>query len=160
VTMGVNPDFRDLFFELNAADARYLVVGAYAVTFHSRPRFTKDVDVLVDPTPENATRVRAALRAFGAPLKDLTEKDLATKGIVFQIGIAPNRIDILTSIGGVEFGPAWERRVDSEYGDCAIHVLSREDLIVNKRTVGRPQDLVDLKELEQGEKPDRRRRRH
>jgi hypothetical protein len=157
--MGVNPDFRDLFFELNAAEARYLVVGAYAVTFHSRPRFTKDLDVLVDPTPENAARVHAALRAFGAPLKDVTPKDLATPGIVFQIGVAPNRIDILTSIGAVEFGPAWKRRVDSTYGDCAIHVLSREDLIANKRAVGRPQDLVDLRELEAGDKQDRRRRR-
>jgi hypothetical protein len=156
--MSVNPDFRDLFFELNAAEARYLVVGAYAVTFHSRPRFTKDLDVLVEPTLENAARVHAALKSFGAPLKDVTAKDLATPGIVFQIGIAPTRIDILTEIDAVEFGPAWERRAESVYGDCAIHVLSREDLIANKRAVGRPQDLADVKELEGGAKPDRRRR--
>jgi hypothetical protein len=151
--MGVNPDFRDLFFELNAADARYLVVGAYAVTFHSRPRFTKDLDVLVDPTPQNAARVHRALRSFGAPLEDVTEQDLATPGIVYQIGVEPNRIDVITEIDGVAFGPAWEARVDSVYGDCAIHVLSREDLIASKRAAGRPQDLADLRELEGGEPP-------
>jgi len=156
--MGVNPDFRDLFFELNAAEARYLVVGAYAVTFHSRPRFTKDLDVLVEPTPANAARVHAALKSFGTPLKDVTERDLATPGMVYQIGVAPNRIDIITRIEAVEFGPAWDRRVQSVYGDCPIHVLSKEDLIANKRAVGRPQDLADVKELEAGREPDRRHR--
>jgi hypothetical protein len=154
--MSVNSDFRDLFFELNAAEARYLVVGAYAVTFHGRPRYTKDLDILVDPTPENAARVYKALASYGAPLKDVTVKDLATPGIVYQMGVEPSRIDVITEIEAVVFGPAWERRVESVYGDCPIHMLSKADLITNKRAVGRPQDLVDARELEGGEGPDRR----
>lgn len=148
--MAVNPDFRDLFFELNAASVRYLVVGAYAVTFHSRPRFTKLLDVWVDPSPQNAARVFRALAAFGAPLSGVRLEDFTTRGTVFQIGVAPNRVDVLTEIEAVEFGPAWERRSEGRYGDCPIQVLSRADLIANKKAVGRPQDLLDVDELSKG----------
>lgn len=146
----VNSDFRDLFCALNAAEARYLVVGAYAVTFHARPRFTKDLDVWIDPAPENAARVWKALASFGAPMAGVEVNDFSTAGTVFQIGVAPNRIDVLTSIEGVVFVPAWERRARAEYGDQEIGILSRVDLIANKRAVGRPLDLDDVRELERG----------
>ena len=145
----INPDFRDLFSALNAAEARYLVVGAYAVTFHARPRFTKDLDVWVGHAPDNAARVWKALAAFGAPMADVRPEDFSRPNTVFQIGIVPNRIDVLTTIEGVEFTLAWERRVRSEYGDQVLWILSRADLITNKRTLARPQDLEDVRELEQ-----------
>jgi len=145
--MAVNPDFKDLFAAFNAAEVRYLVVGAYAVTFHARPRFTKDLDVWVDPEPQNAARVYQALTAFGAPLEGVSESDFADPDLVFQIGVAPNRIDVVMGIEGVEFPDAWPRRVETRYGPCAVHVISRQDLIANKRAVGRPRDQEDLRAL-------------
>lgn len=143
----INPDFRDLLFAFNAHDVRYLIVGGYAVAFHARPRFTKDLDVWIDPEPGNAERAWNALAGFGAPLEGVSVEDLATPGTVLQIGIAPNRIDVLTTCAGLEFATCWERSVSWEYGDARLRVLSRSDLIENKRTVGRPQDLLDLEAL-------------
>lgn len=144
----MNSDFRDLLFEFNAADVRYLVVGGYAFFFHAAPRFTKDLDVWVEPTPENASRVLEALRRFGAPLGDLTREDLEKPGMTFQMGLPPNRIDVLTEIANVTFADAWSRRAKAQYGDQVMWVLSKADLIANKRAVGRPRDLEDVKELE------------
>ncbi len=144
----INPDFNDLLRAFNAAEVRYLVVGAYAVTFHAQPRFTKALDLWIEASPENAARVHAALTSFGAPIGDLTLDDLANAEMVYQIGVAPNRIDILMGVSGLEFREAWPRRVDSSYGDCSIHVISKRDLIRNKRAAGRPQDLIDLRALD------------
>ncbi len=149
--MAINPDFKDLLAAFNDADVRYLVVGAYAVTFHARPRFTKDLDIWVEATPENAARVMAALRSFGAPVDDLTIEDLSNEQMVYQMGIAPNRIDVLMGVTGVQFVAAWERRESFAYGDCPVHVISKRDLIASKRAAGRPQDLLDLKALEPDE---------
>jgi hypothetical protein len=144
----MNPDFRDLFAAFNAAEVRYLVVGAHAVMHYARPRFTKDLDVWVDPARENAPRTHAALQAFGAPLDRVTSADFSDPEAVFQIGVAPNRIDVLMGVTGLTFPEAWSRRVPSTYGDIAIHLLAREDLIRNKRATGRPQDLEDLRALD------------
>jgi len=146
--MATNRDFRDLFSALNAAEVRFLVVGGYAITFHARPRFTKDLDVWVDPDPANAERTFRALAAFGAPMRDLKPGDFADSELVLQIGMPPNRIDILMGIQGVTFPEAWDRRVTAKYADCAVAYLSKADLIRNKRAVGRPQDLEDVRELE------------
>jgi hypothetical protein len=140
----VNPDFRDLFAALNGAGARYLVVGGYAVAFHAEPRYTKDLDVWVEPSADNAVRVFAALNEFGAPLGDLSAEDLARPGLIFQIGVPPNRIDIITSIDGVGFTEAWEGRARMNYGGWPIAVIGREALLKNKRATGRPQDLIDV----------------
>lgn len=142
--MSVNRDFRDLFAALNAAGARYLVVGGYAVAFHAEPRFTKDLDIWVEASGPNAARVMTALREFGTPLANLADGDLAQPELVFQIGIPPNRIDLVTSIEGVAFSEAWPRRASTRYGDQPIAVIGREDLTENKRACGRPQDLLDL----------------
>lgn len=146
--MAINPDFRDLFAALNAAGARYLLVGGYALAVHAVPRYTKDLDVWVAATPENAPLVHKALREFGAPLENVTEADLAAPGLVFQIGVAPNRIDIVTTIDGVDFLDAWPSKMTTTYGDQTIAVIGRTHLIANKRATGRPQDRVDADMLE------------
>lgn len=145
--MLVNPDFSDLFSALNAAKARYLLVGGYAFSFHAEPRYTKDLDIWVDPTEENADAVWRALAAFGAPMSEISREDLATAGMVFQLGVPPNRIDTVTSIDGVSFADAWEGRVETLYADQPIHVIGKAALIQNKRAAGRRQDLIDVERL-------------
>lgn len=146
--MPVNPDFRDLFSAFNAAGVRYLLVGGYAVAFHAEPRFTKDLDLWIDASAANSELVHAALRAFGAPLGETTAADLAVPEQVLQIGVPPNRVDLVTSIDGVTFDAAWPNRVETEYGDQHIWVIGRADLIANKRASGRPQDGLDIAILE------------
>ena len=143
-----NQDFRDLFVELNAQGVEFLIVGAHALAAHGHVRATKDLDVWVKPERENAARVISALRAFGAPTQAVTEDDFAVPGITFQIGIEPVRIDILTAVDGLTFEPAWQNRVASEYGGEPVFVVSREDLIRNKRASARPQDWADIAALE------------
>lgn len=144
----VNPDFRDLLAEFNAQSVEYLVVGAHALAAHGHVRATKDLGVWVRPSPENASRVLRALAEFGAPLHDLSEGDLTLPGVVFQIGVAPVRIDVITAIDGVEFEAAWADCVKVSLGDLPVPVLSREHLIANKRASGRLQDLADVEWLE------------
>ncbi|MGH7288780.1 MAG: nucleotidyl transferase AbiEii/AbiGii toxin family protein [Myxococcota bacterium] len=144
----MNPDFRDMLFALSGEGVEYLLVGAYALAVHGMPRATGDMDLWVRPSTENAARALAALRRFGAPLGELSEADLTRPGTVFQIGVAPRRIDFLTSIDGVEFEPAWRNRVTTVLADLEVPVLSREDFVTNKRAVGRPKDLADVAWLE------------
>ena len=148
--MPANPDFRDLFAAFNAGRVKYLLVRGYALAFHGRPRFTKDLDVWLEPDAENAVRAYAALEAFGAPLNALSSADLAQPGLIFQIGVAPNRIDVLTAIDGVSFDEAWPERQETRYSDQSVPVISRKHLILNKRATGRPQDILDAQELEKG----------
>jgi hypothetical protein len=143
----MNEDFRDLLAEFNARHVEFLLVGAHALAAHGHVRATQDLDIWVRPIVENAKQVIEALRAFGAPLHDLTEKDLATPGVIFQIGVEPIRIDVLTTIDGVQFDEAWEARMISQYGDQPVGVLSREHLIRNKLAVARTQDLADVEAL-------------
>ena len=146
----MNPDFVALLRELSAADARFLVVGAYAVSFHARPRTTGDLDVWIEPTAANAARAFRALRAFGAPLEGLSEADLAQPGVVYQIGVAPRRIDLLTALTALSFEEAWAGRVLGRFGELEVPFIGREALIRNKRALGRPRDLADLELLEPG----------
>jgi hypothetical protein len=144
----VSPDFKDLLSAFNAQRVEYLVVGAHALAAHGYVRATGDLDVWVRPEPENAKRVIEALRAFGVPLHDLSEADLTRAGTVFQIGVAPIRIDVLTSIDGVGFAEAWTGRLTARFEDLPVPVLALRDLLANKRAVGRPQDLADVDWLE------------
>ncbi len=143
----MNPDFVDLLRAFAAADVRYLVVGAYAVSLHSRPRGTGDLDLWIEPTRDNATRVLAALKEFGAPTANLTAADLTASDSVVQIGVAPRRIDLLTTLTGVAFAEAWPDRVEGSIGGVACPVIGREALVRNKRALGRPRDLADLEML-------------
>lgn len=145
--MPTNPDFRDLLSELNAAGAEFLVVAAHAVMFFTEPRFTKDLDIWVGCDRRNAVRVHRALETFGAPLTDLSVDDLSVEGTIFQIGVPPNRIDVLTSIAALDFPSAHLRAVATSYGGVPIWILSAEDLITNKRAVGRKQDEIDVEKL-------------
>ena len=143
------PDFLDLLEALLAAQARFLVVGGYAVGVHGYPRATKDLGIWVDATAQNAPRVMAALQTFGAPLHGLTEQDLRTAGVGLQIGVPPGRIDILTQISGVDFEQAWPQRLEASFfGRMVCPVIGRQDLITNKRASARAQDLADVEALE------------
>jgi len=127
--MPVNRDFRDLFSAFSAADVRFLVVGAHAVIFYSVPRYTKDLDLWIEPTPENAAKAWRALAAFGAPLQGVSVEDLCAPGTILQIGVEPNRIDILTEVEGLSFEEAWNGRQMSSYGSVPIGLLNLDDLI-------------------------------
>ena len=140
----LNPDFYDMLSVLCDEGAEFLLVGAYALATHGLPRATGDMDIWIRRSEENAERVWRALRRFGAPLTGLTEDDLNTPNLVFQIGIAPRRIDILTSIDAVQFDEAWPDRRVVEIEGLSIGVIGRLHLIRNKRAVGRPQDLADV----------------
>lgn len=145
--MEFNPDFRDLFFELNAGRVEYLIVGGYAVIYHAEPRYTKDIDILISPSPRNARQVLDALIRFGAPTANLSPRDLSDPELVIQLGIAPNRIDILMKIKGVSFETAWKKRVAVRYADQRVWMIDLESLRRAKRAAGRPQDLLDLEAL-------------
>ena len=146
--MQLNPHFSDLLSEFNAAGVRYLVVGAYVLSYYGRPRTTGDLDLWVDSTDANAQRVFRALRDFGAPLEGISPADFSAPGTVFQIGVAPSRIDVLTSLTGLTFRTAWKNRLRARYGKNPISFLSERDFIRNKRAVGRTRDLADAEEVE------------
>lgn len=143
----MNQDFVDLLRAFVAHNVRFLIVGAYALGVHGRPRATGDLDVWVDATPENAPRIMQALAQFGAPLTHVTEADFATPGIVFQMGLAPVRIDILTDLTGLRFVDAWPNRVRAPFGPIDVDVVGREAFIRNKRATGRARDLGDIESL-------------
>lgn len=145
--MSVNRDFKDLFKALNSCRVRYLVVGAHAVMQYTEPRYTKDIDVWVEPTPKNARLVWQAMTKFGAPLDHVTEADFANPKLIFQMGISPNRIDIMMGVPGLRFPAAWARRQRSQYGGISIAILSKADIAKAKRKAGRPQDRLDLAAL-------------
>jgi len=142
-------DFRDVLAELVAAKARFLVVGAHALSAHGVPRATVDLHVWVDAEPGNAERVFAALALFGAPLDALgiTLKDFVTPNMVSQFGVPPYRIDILTSVSGVGFAAAWEERIEAEIEGVLVPIIGLQSFIANKRASGRPKDRVDLEYL-------------
>lgn len=146
----MNRDFEEMLGALLEADADFMVIGAHAVAVYARPRATGDLDIWVRPTPSNAERVWNALVSFGAPLDQLTRQDLVAEDVVFQIGVAPSRIDLLTTIGGVEFDEAWGRRTSVELWGLEVPVIGREDLIRSKRATGRERDIADVAELERG----------
>lgn len=140
----MNRDFLDLLRAFIAADVRFLIVGAYALAVHGRPRATGDLDVWVDPTPSNASRIIGALAEFGAPMADIAESDFATPGVTYQIGVPPGRIDILTDLTGLTFAEAWPDRLRRSFGDVDVDFIGRAAFIRNKRATGRTKDLGDI----------------
>ena len=147
----LNPDFRDMLSALSEHEVEYMVVGAYALAFHGLPRATGDIDIWVRCSPENASRVCEALTSFGAPLAGIAVEDFAEPGNIVQIGVAPRRIDILTSIDGVEFDHAADNRVTASIDGIRVPIIGRQQLVDNKRAAGRPQDIADLAWLEGSE---------
>lgn len=145
--MEVYQDYKELFASLNSRNVNYVIVGAYAMAFHGHPRFTGDIDILVQPAADNAGRVIRALEDFGFSFPDLTADDFNTIDNVIQLGVPPVRVDLLTSITGVEWNQVDEHKVPGLYGDIDVWFISREDLIQNKRSSGRRKDLADLEAL-------------
>jgi hypothetical protein len=148
----MNSDFKDLLKVLNDYKVHYLVVGGYAVMTYTEPRYTKDLDIWIEASPKNARAVFRALGRFGAPLANLTEADFAGEGFFYHMGRPPSRIDVLMSIAGVRFVDAWPNRVNINFDGVLGHVISRKDLIANKRAVGRHQDLADVDSLAEAER--------
>jgi len=128
-------------------NARFLIVGAYSMAVHGFPRATGDIDIWVEATNENSENVYKALSEFGAPLKEINGETFSVEGIVYQIGVAPRRIDILTAIDGVNFSEAYEKRKEFCIDDITLPFISEGDLIANKEASGRDKDKVDAKEL-------------
>jgi predicted nucleotidyltransferase len=143
----LNKNFRDMLFALNDAGVEYLVVGAYALAAHGSPRATGDIDFWVRAVPDNATRVWRALSAFGAPMSRISVEDFVSQDVVFQIGLPPQRIDILTSISGVEFEDAWNSRIDVEIDGISVPVLGLNELLINKSSSGRDKDAADVQTI-------------
>lgn len=143
----MNQDFLDLLRAFIDRDVRFLIVGAYALGVHGRPRATGDLDVWVDPTPANAVNIMRALEAFGAPLEHVTADDFSRPGIVFQMGLPPVRIDVLTELSGLTFAEAWPGRTQAPFDSLTVDVIGRDAFIRNKRATGRSKDLGDIESL-------------
>ena len=146
-------DFRDILSAFSDAGVEYILVGAHALAAHGLVRGTGDIDLWVRATDANAARVRRALLAFGAPAEQFSAEDFTKPDSVVQLGVPPLRIDVLTTISGVEFSEAWEARITVVLDGIQVPVLSRAHLVANKRAAERPKDQLDLRWLEEGREP-------
>ena len=144
----LNPDFRDMLSCLKGAGVEFIVVGAYALAAHGRPRATGDIDIRVRSSPENAQKVISALEEFGAPLSNLAAEDFTVSDLIVQLGIEPCRIDILTGIDGLDFDEGWEHKLAITLDDLEIYVLSRGDFVLQQIAAGRAEDQGDIAWLE------------
>ena len=140
----LNDDYREILQGLLERDVRFLVVGAYAMAAHGYPRSTGDIDIWVEPSEENSRKIYEALAKFGAPLKDITQETFVRKGLIFQIGVQPRRIDVITEIDGVDFGKAYVKRELILIDGLKIPFLSLQDIIKNKKATGREKDQLDV----------------
>ena len=145
----VSRDFEELFACLRRRKVRAVVVGAHALAYYARPRYTKDIDVFIEPSADNAERLLQALDDFGFGGLGLEVKDFATPGQIVQLGFEPNRIDLITAIDGVTFEEAWEGREEGTFGEQPVFYLGLSELRRNKRASGRTQDLADLEVLDE-----------
>jgi predicted nucleotidyltransferase len=154
----LNEDYRDMLQALADEKVKFLLVGAYALAAHGYPRATMDIDIWVMQSPENADAVLRTLRRFGTPLQNLTAQDLQKDDTVFQIGVAPRRIDIITAVSGLRFEQTFARSLAVDIEGIEVHIPSMSDLIRNKRASGRTKDIADAEALEQlqnaGEPPE------
>jgi hypothetical protein len=140
-------DYEEFLELLNKHNVRYCIIGAFALAFHVRPRYTKDMDVLIEATADNAKRLLAALDDFGFESLSLTVDDFTTRGNIIQLGYEPVRINIITSIEGLDFTQIWESRVAGPYGRQTVNYIDRENLIRAKKISGRAQDQADVELL-------------
>jgi hypothetical protein len=145
--MEIQEDFKELLELFNAHKVEYIVVGGYALAFHGAPRFTGDIDLLVKPDIKNARHILAALKDFGFASLNISESDFVALGNVIQLGVPPIRIDIMTSLTGVDWENAHAGKVAADYGGVAVHFLGKKEYITNKKALGRKKDLADLEAL-------------
>jgi hypothetical protein len=144
----LNEDYRDMLHVLSEEKVRFILVGAYALAAHGYPRATMDIDIWVLPSAENADAVLPALSRFGAPLHNLTKEDLLKEGTIFQIGVAPRRIDIITTASGLQFETTYKNSISLNIEGIEVRIPSIDDLILNKRAIGGTKDLADAEALE------------
>ena len=144
----LNPDFKEFIGSLNDNQVRYLVVGGYAVALHGYPRYTNDLDIWIEMSSENARKMVKALEQFGFASLGLKEHNFQVEDQIIQLGYAPNRIDILNSLPGVEFNECFDARLEVEIDEVRVNFIDLENLRKNKRISGRLQDLADLEKLE------------
>lgn len=147
--MKLDKDLLELLELFRSKGVEFLVVGGHAVAFHGYPRLTEDLDLFVRPDLANGQRIVAALQEFGFGVLDITPADFQADDRVIQLGRAPNRVDLLTRLYGVDFAAAWERRIAADLDGAPVWIISRADLIRNKRATGRTQDMADAERLEQ-----------
>ena len=143
----LNEDYKDMLQILSDHKVKFLVVGAYAMAAYGYPRATGDIDIWVDHSQENSEKVYESLQEFGAPISSVSKDTFCEEGIIFQIGVAPRRIDIITVISGVDFQNAYAHKQEIEVEKVRIPFLSKEDLITNKEATGREKDKLDVKYL-------------
>ena len=146
--MVLNPDFREFIQSLNDNGVRYLVIGGYAVALHGYPRYTKDMDVWVEMTPENAKKLIKALDQFGFASLELKAEDFLVPDQIIQLGYPPRRIDVLTTLPGIEFSECFPAHVTADVEGVPVNFIDLDNLKKNKRATGRYQDLADLENLE------------
>jgi hypothetical protein len=144
----LTPDFKEFIQSLNDKNVRYLVVGGYAVALHGHPRYTKDIDIWVDLDKDNAAKLIGAIKQFGFESLGLTTEDFLEADQIIQLGYPPSRIDLITSLPGVDFDICFEARVEVAMDDVKVNFIDLENLRKNKRSSGRLQDLADLENLE------------
>jgi predicted nucleotidyltransferase len=144
----LNEDYKDMLHALSDEKVRFILVGAYALAAHGYPRATMDIDIWIMPSPDNSEAVLRALRSFGAPLHNLTKEDLQKHGTIFQIGVAPRRIDIITAASGLQFEHTYQNSIMVNIDGIDVPIPSIEDLIINKKATGRTKDLADAEALE------------
>lgn len=145
--MEIQADFAELLALFNSQNVEYVIVGGYALAHYGAPRFTGDLDILVNPDIKNAQRIVAALGTFGFASMGIEAGDLAKPDHVIQLGLPPVRIDLLTSLTGPSWQDVWSQKTSGSYGEVPVHYIGREQLITNKRATGRPRDLADLERL-------------
>ncbi len=140
-------DSREFIELLNSNEVRYVIVGGYAVAYHGHPRMTGDIDFFVEVSEANAAKLEAVLTKFGFGSPGLSRHDFLEPGSIIQLGYPPNRIDILTSLTGVSFDDAWERRIVVEWEGLSMLFVGRDALLANKAATGRLKDLADIAAL-------------
>jgi predicted nucleotidyltransferase len=143
----INSDFKELLQLLCDGGVQFLVVGGYAVMKYTEPYNTKDLDIWIEPTAENATRLLKVLHQFGAPTDQVTAEDLTNPDLVYQIGVEPVRVDIMVSVPGLTFAQAWQQRAETDYGGVIVPILSIDDIIAAKTAAGRAKDRIQVREL-------------
>jgi hypothetical protein len=150
--MKLEKDYEEFLRLLNTHNVKYCIIGAYAVAFYAKPRFTKDIDILIEPSTENAKRILTVFNEFGFGELSISVDDLTSEGNILQLGYEPLRIDLLTKLEGFDFQDIWTNRVTGDYGSEKVFFIGLDDLIQNKKKSGRPTDLLDIELLEKTRK--------
>jgi len=150
--MKVEKDYEEFLGLLNKYNVKYCIIGAFAVAFYAKPRYTKDLDILIEPSKENAGKILCVLDEFGFGDLSVSIEDLISEGNILQLGYEPVRIDLLNKLEGLDFQNVWKNKVTGDYGSEKVYIIGLEDLIKNKKTAGRPSDMMDIELLEKSKK--------